>query len=324
MAEAGTWTPDVSARLAVLRSELEKPGVDRIELAIPALPVPCFLGADVGGSTWIRVSCKPSSVSVDDKAAAVTFNIGADGYRVLLAAGTDRTVLGHFFEEVLELIGSGHAPGDAGCAALQQWRELLAKPPGSKLSQQALVGLFGELEVLETILRLGGSLEYWTGWNRDHCDFRLPHLVIEVKSTTSSDYRRVRIHGLSQLADPEDGSDLVLVLRRLESSTDGRSVPELIDANVRCGASRSVLLERLSQVGYHESHRQEYERIKFVSDEVALRRIDSSHPRLTAAILTDVDLSCIDKIDYELNLNGRADADIPLGLEDLLGEHLAR
>ncbi|MEP2372301.1 PD-(D/E)XK motif protein [Ilumatobacter sp.] len=223
---------------------------------------------------------------------------------------------------MVQLLGEGHDPGDVGRTALQNWRDLLARPAGSPLSDNALVGLFGELEVLETILRHGGQLDQWTGWDKDHCDFRLSKLVIEVKSTTSANYRRVQIHGLGQLADPEDGSALVLVLRRLEPSPDGRSVPDLIESIVRLGASRSVLLDRLSNLRYSEQHKDHYDHSKFVSVEVGLRNVDDSHPRLVPSMLAAVDMSSIDKVDYELNLNGDAEADLDTDLDSLIARHL--
>ena len=316
------WQPDIGARLAVLRSEIRKPNTDHVELAIQDTPVECHLGMEGGGSVWMRISCDPASVSTDDQAAAVQFTSTSNGYKVAISATAAAAVTDHLLEEMVQLLMDGHPPGDVGRAALQTWRDLLARPAGSPLSENALVGLFGELEVLETVIRHGGHLDNWTGWNQDHCDFRLAQLVIEVKSTTSANYRRVRIHGLGQLADPEDGSGLILVLKRLEPSPEGRSVPDLIDSIVRLGASRSVLLDRLSQANYSEVHRLRYEHSKFVSREVALRKIDDSHPRLVPNMLADVDLSSIDKIDYELNLNGDPAADLDTDLETLLAEHL--
>jgi hypothetical protein len=40
-------------------------------------------------------------------------------------------------------------------------------------------------------------------------------------------------------------------------------------------------------------------------------------------MLEGVDLSCIDSIDYELNLNGTAEADMDMDLDALLGRGLS-
>jgi len=316
------WAPSVASLLANLRSELKDSSTGHVELAVQGLPVQCYIGLDQSGLTWARVTCEPSSVVVDDGSAAVSFRVTSQGYQVTVSPTTADTVSTHFLDEIVQLIRSNHPPGDAGRAALQAWRELLAKPVGKPLSENSLVGLFGELEILETALGLGGSLDAWTGWSKDHNDFRFPGLAIEVKTTTSAEYRRVRIHGLRQLDDPEDGSTLILVLRRLEQSPTGRSVPTLVDDLVRMGAPRSVLLERLANVRYSEQHRSQYEPLRFVSSEVALRRIDDNHPRLVPARLAQVDLEFIDNVDYELNLNGKSDADLDVTLAEILRGYL--
>lgn len=312
MPEAPAFGPTIAARLAFLESELAAKGSDSVEVALQGLPVNCFLGVDALGSVVLRISCDPRNVTSDDTAVAVSVEPVPSGCRITMRPSAQRHAATNFLEEVIQLVREGHPPGDAGRAALQNWRELLATPPGAPLSDGALAGLYGELEVLLMVLEAGGDIAHWTGWDRDQNDFRLPGLVIEVKATTSPNYRRVTVHGLRQLADPEDGSDLVLVLRRLEASPDGRSVPDLIDEAVKLGASRSVMLDRLSRVDYSDLHRAHYQSRRFVSQEIALRAIDEAHPRLTPAELDRVDLSAIDRVDYVLNLNADADADSDL------------
>jgi hypothetical protein len=323
MSEESRWVPTVASRIAALRARLAG-GVDEfVEALVPDTPVACYVGVNRDGWLWVRVICDPDSVVTDDLAAAVQFTVRKDGYRVAVASTVAESMATHFLEEIIQLVESGHAAGDAGRTALQHWRELIAQAPGTTLSNEALAGLFGELEVLETVLQQGGTLGHWTGWTKDQNDFRLPNLVLEVKTTMSANYRRVRVHGLRQLAAPEDGSCLVLVLRRLEASPTGRSVPDLTDALVRLGAPRPKLLECLARVHYSEQHRTQYEQLRFVSQELTLRRVDDGHPRLTPEILRPIDLAHIDKVDYELNLNDDA-TDLGTTLDALVAQAMAK
>ena len=114
------WAPGLGSRLAVLRSDLHGDD-DRVEVAVTDLPVDCHVGVDGNGSTWIRIACDPSSVSVDDGSAAVRFTVTADGYRVSLAPETPTSVATHFLEEVVQLLTDGHPPGDAGHETLKTW-----------------------------------------------------------------------------------------------------------------------------------------------------------------------------------------------------------
>lgn len=315
------WSPSVASLLAnVIDQTTSVAG----ELEVHGLGVECFVGAEPGGETWLRLVCEPSTVIADNTTAAVRFQTQPEGYRIIVVNTIERTLTESFFKEVTDLLASGTTPGGAGYAALERWRRLLARPPGRRLGENQLVGLFGELEVLEEILRRGGGLESWTGWMADHDDFRLPGLVIEVKSTISSDFRRVRIHGLSQLDDPQDASDLVLMLRRLERSPEGRSIPDLVDDLIDAGASRPVLLEHLLEVGYSEQHRSHYETFRFVSSEVVLRKIDANHPRLVRADFeASKDLARIDRIEYDLDLNGDDAADLTRSLGELLDDTIS-
>lgn len=311
------WSPTVRSYLEVLKFEIADGKMANPEVPLPGLPVESTLGRNLEGDIWLSIQCDPESVSVDDSLALVSIKKWARGYQILVNGSAEESAAVRLFEEVIELLGEAHPPGDAGRAALQNWRELLAKPAGARLSENALVGLFGELEVLSVALDHGGSLDWWTGWEKDRVDFRAPGLAIEVKSTMSAEYRRVKIHGLQQLAAPSDGSDLVLALRRLERSPHGLSLPDLINELCAKGVARSSLLERLSHVGYFETHQALYEGFRLVSQEVALRLVNDSHPRLTPDSLSSVNLNHIDRVDYELNLNDEHDTDLQIGIAEL-------
>ena len=322
MAElADGWEPSVSSRLAVLEHQLRERGAERVHVELPGHDG-VMLGLDVDGTITVDIACATEDVDPDDQSAAVQVRAVPNGCRITIHATSYRLTAAAFVDAVLAHLAAGGSRGGTGRMVLNEWRDLLARPPGSPLSDDALTGLYGELEVLERIVRSGGSLMHWTGWNLDHSDFRLPGLAVEVKSTTSADFRRVEIHGLGQLANPEDGSDLVLVLRRLESSPTGRSLPDLVDAIVRLGVSRAELLERLSRVRYSEEHRSHYETRRFVSEELVVRRVDEDHPRLTPDRLRGIDLTAIDRVDYTLNLNSHHDSDLDSGLDELVAAAL--
>lgn len=319
---SGTWRPGVASLVANLRPTLEATPHGS-ESVVPDTPGEVRVGADLEGSRWLRIFCDPRSVSHDDRAAAIHFQNTADGYKVVVDRSIDDQTAFYFLENIIHLIRSGHSPETAGRAALQAWATLLARAPGRPLSESKLAGLYGELEILETIIRLGGDLTAWTGWNMDHNDFRLPGLAIEVKATTSPNYRSIKVNGLRQLADPQDGSVLILVLRRLESSPDGRSIPDLVASLIALGVPPSELMGNLTNVGYFSQHEPSYANHRFVSQEIALRRIDDEHPRLTPDLLESVvDLSCIDRIAYELNLNGDPEKDLITSLDEIVRDHL--
>ncbi len=310
------WRPSVDSLLANLETAARG---GPVELQVPEVSPTTYVGMDDVGSRWARIVCSPKSVSVDHRTAAISFRVLGDGYLVAVDPAIEKTVAQAFLAEIVALLHAGGPAGSAGVKALQHWRELLARPPGQLLDEKAQAGLYGELEVLTMVLGHGGSFESWTGWQMDQNDFRLPGLVIEVKTTLSPNYRRVRIHGLAQLADPQDGSELILVLRRLERSATGRSLPDIVETCVDQGAPHSQLLEQLASVAYSEQHRGHYVDTKFVSREIALRVIDDDHPRLTPELLAaSTDLSCIDRVDYVLDLNGAANADLDTTLDDLL------
>jgi hypothetical protein len=132
-------------------------------------------------------------------------------------------------EDVLRRIEAGEKDCVVALAnSLRNFEALVARAGG--ISREETVGLYGELLVLESLLRAGkADAKAWIGANRQSHDFRLSTLELEVKTTTSNN-RHHYVHGLNQLT-PSPGHDLHVVSIRLSSpgSGAGRSLDELID-----------------------------------------------------------------------------------------------
>ena len=143
------WSPTIRSYLEVLKFEIADGKMANPEVPLPGLPVESTLGRNLEGDIWLSIRCDPESVSVDDSLALVSIKKWARG-QILVNGSAEESAAVRLFEEVIELLGEAHPPGDAGRAALQNWRELLAKPAGARLSENALVGLFSELEVLSS------------------------------------------------------------------------------------------------------------------------------------------------------------------------------
>ncbi|NEM05453.1 PD-(D/E)XK motif protein [Geodermatophilus normandii] len=112
-------------------------------------------------------------------------------------------------------------------AVLAAWRDLLSRRP-EPWTRSRLAGLYGELLVLERVLRADArAASAWSGPFGTPQDFRSPRHAIEVKTTTSTNARVVRVHGSDQLERPAAGS-LVLAFHRVAEDTKGRSIGDLL------------------------------------------------------------------------------------------------
>lgn len=96
------------------------------------------------------------------------------------------------------------------------------------VSLEKILGLWGELEVLERMLRNLGphSLDSWYGCEADTHDFRLGDLEIEVKTTLRARSVHV-INGLGQLQRSKD-RNLILVSLQLVRTQDGLGLAERV------------------------------------------------------------------------------------------------
>jgi hypothetical protein len=159
------------------------------------------------------------------------------------------------------------------------WRALFAG--GRRMTIKQLAGLYGELHILERLLRQSpDALERWRGPLGDPHDFVSPGIDLEVKTTLSSEDEIVHIHGLDQLAQPP-GGQLHLVYLRVETpSEDGDSLGAIIH-RITNTDRQEKLPGLLSAAGLDASEQDAHRDLTFGLTSERWYEVDPSFPRLT-------------------------------------------
>ena len=200
--------------------------------------------------------------------------------------------LAGLFTEELERVGQT-AVG-AFLAVAERWRELTAAR--RLLSSEQQLGLFGELAVLQALIREHGpdAVSSWTarvGEIPERHDFRVGNADLEVKSTRMA-LRHHVIHGLRQL-DPSEGHTLFLISLKFEAA-GLRNGSSLVD---RVRSLRSLLSgdaqalvgfeQRLAAVGYQDSDAAHYQDRLIAADIPMLIPVDANCPRLVRSTIRE-------------------------------------
>ena len=116
---------------------------------------------------------------------------------------------------------------------------------------EELVGLYGELVVLEDLLRVHrASVKCWTGPFGGRHDFSGRRFALEVKSTLTRVSKTVHISGIEQLMPPASGSELGLMHLVLErAGAAGRTLGDLLESITALTDDPSRLADALRELG---------------------------------------------------------------------------
>lgn len=214
-------------------------------------------------------------------------------------------VFGHLAQEVLEgLSADPGRPAAAARRALNRWRELLERERTGILTQSEMIGLFGELLILERLSRRNPeAVRIWMGPTGARFDFQRGPLGVEVKTTTSLQQRLVRIHGVDQL-DVPPGSELHLAVVSVEVVNNaGESIPDVV-ARIRSqGVDALEFSSRLGSAGYSDHDAPYYARIRFAVRAEAVYKVDPDFPRITRASLVGGNLPAgVTDLQYTVDL----------------------
>ncbi|WP_327275035.1 PD-(D/E)XK motif protein [Streptomyces sp. NBC_01224] len=198
---------------------------------------------------------------------------------------------------------------------LDRWKALF-RAQGVPLGPEQLAGLFGELVVLKQLLEKDPSAHrLWCGPGRYRHDFWAGTTAVEVKTSTSTEGRRPRIHGLDQLEAPEGGA-LWLAwfrLRRTTATDVGTGFAELIGQVLGLCDDESALIDLLADAGYRPADADRYRDIRFSVSEERWYRVGPDFPGLTgeALVSAGVPVSALD-VEYTIDLSGESPAPLEL------------
>jgi hypothetical protein len=203
---------------------------------------------------------------------------------------------------------------------LDHWRSLF-QTSNRLLGAEQQAGLFAELTVLTNLLELDPSAHRtWAGPERHHHDFVGAGRAVEVKASTVSDGRRIRIHGLDQLQAPSGG----LHLHWIHLETDGesaRSLNSLIETALELCDEEGDLRTRLAAAGYHSADYSHYDQTRFAVVERRRYSVGPDFPRLIASDLQDAGIP-INVTDVHYTVDLSSEPPVPIS-DDHAEEHLA-
>jgi len=281
-----------------------------------------FLATDHDGARHLLLVVDADEDIVNDEHSrgirAVTRPLSVQGQPerrfidVLCAVGTGQDVFNLAVTAILDQVAQGGHPSDAVRSTLARWRRFWDAAPESGLTNQEIRGLFGELWFLAFWLMPHGhdQVNHWLGPTGARHDFQWPALAIEAKATTSVRGHVHRINGLDQLEPPVDGRLSVFSLRLREEPSAANSLVTLVERITSILGDQNETLDvfetRLAQIGYSSLERDRYAELRFRVVSERLYEVTEEFPRLCAASFVNGLPAGVERVEYEVNLEGSA------------------
>lgn len=220
---------------------------------------------------------------------------------------TDRSLDAVFAElvgEVLSRLAAGSSPEDATVGTISDFKELLISDARGNASRSAIIGLLGELSVLEMLsLKSPDAVRSWTGPFEQRHDFRKGVMAIEVKTSSRSDATSVMISGFDQLLAPIGGR-LVLLHARMEQTDGGEMrIEPMFEKLLSMGVDRNLLLKGLAGAGCSDPSDAAWNRLAFAMEGCDAYTVADGFPRIASDMFIDGAVpDGLSKLGYEVDL----------------------
>jgi hypothetical protein len=201
------------------------------------------------------------------------------------------------------------------------WRRFFSGNASDGLSENEAQGLWGELWVMRHLLFPiwgGRVVASWTGPGGDDIDYRAGLSAAEVKTLRGDQPAVARITSERQL-DPPVGTSLVLIAVLVDRHRQGagESLTEMVTACFELfeEPEKFQLDDLLSEYGYLEIHRAQYEQTRYSIREVRAFHVRDRFPRITESELPEG----VGSVKYSLALSACQEWAVNLDrLEELL------
>lgn len=138
---------------------------------------------------------------------------------------------------------------------LKKWSVFFQFEKEYVLSVNAQQGLYGELFVLEKLIKLRGvnAICGWTGYNMESHDFYYGDDAIEIKSSSVKGPEKIRISNEYQLDETGViGTLYLMYLNMKKSEVDGETLPEIVERIMMQFdiGQKEMFKEKLLKIGY--------------------------------------------------------------------------
>ena len=185
---------------------------------------------------------------------------------------------------------------------LHVWQAFMARHGPDGLSESAVIGLMGELHILNhyvaPVLGLDRALAAWSGPRGDPNDFTFVGGFLEVKATARQAPDAIAISSADQL-DISRGRILLAHLR-FRISSEGTTLPEMVEAIrtrlvTEAPARMSEFATLLLSVGYVDVHAENYG-YRLTLDAVQFYEVGAGFPHIARGELRAGILDCTYRI----------------------------
>ncbi|MFA4850685.1 MAG: PD-(D/E)XK motif protein [Methanoregula sp.] len=291
--------------------------------SVPELSVQVFCAIDSENQRHILVQIRPDDSACEDRQSrgiqVVTRELNVHGqspsrYIDLIcidpAGYSGFDLIGS--EIITEMLKGIRSPAEIIHYVLAKWRRFWGQIPQDLLSRNEVIGLFTEIRYLtEKLIPEVGPAEAvnrWRGPFGSRHDFEWPGCSVEVKATTSSRGRVFHINGIEQLDPPENGKLFFFGVRLREEGGAELTLPRIIESCrnllVKDGDALDKFESALVHIGYSPHHNEEYEKMRFRIIEEVLFEVNGDFPRINAKNFSAGIPTGIERVEYEINLNG--------------------